>query len=222
MPSIIEVDTIKNKTGTQNTVLSTDGSGNNTLNANTIKDGSATKTLAEYSSSAWSWGTGVPAGTITRILQSSKRDTDTVSNTTIPGDKIAGTDQDGSGSDWGVTVANAKSGYKYYIIANVNMSPHFSLILRPYTDIGGTISHNWAIASHSGSYVGFVASYFNNETNHSSQMVHHLYTSATNGTIFFGMYACPDNDASTNYINRHPASENYNGVCNYTVMEVVA
>ena len=33
MPSIIEVDTIKNKTGTQNTVLSTDGSGNNTLNA---------------------------------------------------------------------------------------------------------------------------------------------------------------------------------------------
>ena len=31
MPSIIEVDTIKNKTGTQNTVLSTDGSGNNTI-----------------------------------------------------------------------------------------------------------------------------------------------------------------------------------------------
>ena len=37
MPSIIEVDTIKNKTGTQNTVLSTDGSGNNTLNAGVIK-----------------------------------------------------------------------------------------------------------------------------------------------------------------------------------------
>ena len=31
MPSIIEVDTIKNKTGTQNTVLSTDGSGNVTI-----------------------------------------------------------------------------------------------------------------------------------------------------------------------------------------------
>ena len=64
MPSIIEVDTIKNKTGTQNTVLSTDGAGNNTLNANTIKDGSATKTLAEYASSAWSWGAGVPAGSV--------------------------------------------------------------------------------------------------------------------------------------------------------------
>jgi len=31
MPSIIEVDTIKNKTGTQNNVLSTDGSGNVTI-----------------------------------------------------------------------------------------------------------------------------------------------------------------------------------------------
>mgnify|MGYP003135953567 CR=1 FL=1 len=192
------------------------------IQTDTLKDGSGTKTLADYSSSAWSWGSGVPAGTITRILQSSKRDTDTVSNTTIPGDKIAGTDQDGSGSDWGVTVANAKSGYKYYIIANVNMTPHYSCTLRPYTDIGGTISHNWAIGSSGGSYVGFVGSYFNAEVHHSTQMVHHLYTSATNGTIFFGMYACPDNNGGTNYINRHPANQNYDGVCNYIVMEVVA
>ena len=173
-------------------------------------------------SGSLNWGSGVPAGTITRILQSSKRDTDTVSNTTIPGDKIAGTDQDGSGSDWGVTVANAKSGYKYYIIVNVNITPNSTMTLRPYTDIGGTISHNWAIASGSGSYNGFVGSYFNAETHHSTQMVHYLYTSATNGTIFFGMYACPDSSGGTNYINRHPANENYNGVCNYIVMEVVA
>ena len=72
MPSIIEVDTIKNKTGTQNTVLSTDGSGNNTLNANTIKDGSATKTLAEYASSAWSWGAGVPEGTVLQVKSQTK------------------------------------------------------------------------------------------------------------------------------------------------------
>ena len=36
MPSIIEVDTIKNKTGTQNTVLSTDGSGNVTIGSSTF------------------------------------------------------------------------------------------------------------------------------------------------------------------------------------------
>ena len=44
MPSIIEVDTIKNKTGTQNTVLSTDGSGNNTLNAGVIKSNTGSNT----------------------------------------------------------------------------------------------------------------------------------------------------------------------------------
>ena len=33
------------------------------LQVDNIKDGSATKTLAEYSSSAWSWGSGVPVGT---------------------------------------------------------------------------------------------------------------------------------------------------------------
>ena len=37
------------------------------LQVDNIKDGSATKTLAEYSSSAWSWGSGVPAGTIVYI-----------------------------------------------------------------------------------------------------------------------------------------------------------
>jgi hypothetical protein len=49
MPSILEVDTIKNKTGTQNTVLSTDGSGNNTISVANIKanDGTAGISLAD-------------------------------------------------------------------------------------------------------------------------------------------------------------------------------
>tara|TARA_R100000951_G_C2638544_1_gene180107 strand:+ start:925 stop:1578 length:654 start_codon:yes stop_codon:yes gene_type:complete len=49
MPSILEVDTIKNKTGTQNTVLSTDGSGNNTISVANIKanDGTAGLTIAD-------------------------------------------------------------------------------------------------------------------------------------------------------------------------------
>ena len=44
MPSIIEVDTIKNKTGTQNTVLSTDGSGNVTI-ANSTFTGTTNGTI---------------------------------------------------------------------------------------------------------------------------------------------------------------------------------
>ena len=37
------------------------------LQVDNIKDGSATKTLAEYSSSAWSWGSGVPDGTVVQV-----------------------------------------------------------------------------------------------------------------------------------------------------------
>tara|TARA_R100000664_G_C2758846_1_gene148078 strand:+ start:4541 stop:5113 length:573 start_codon:yes stop_codon:yes gene_type:complete len=38
------------------------------LQVDNIKDGSATKTLAEYSSSVWSWGSGVPAGTVLQVV----------------------------------------------------------------------------------------------------------------------------------------------------------
>ena len=50
--------------------MSTDGSGNNTLNANTIKDGSATKTLATLSSSAVTLHSDVtfPSGMVLQTL----------------------------------------------------------------------------------------------------------------------------------------------------------
>tara|TARA_R100000654_G_scaffold71899_1_gene103255 strand:- start:135 stop:692 length:558 start_codon:yes stop_codon:yes gene_type:complete len=38
------------------------------LQVDNIKDGSATKTLAEYSSSAWSWGSGVPDGSVINVF----------------------------------------------------------------------------------------------------------------------------------------------------------
>ena len=41
------------------------------LQVDNIKDGSATKTLAEYSSSAWSWGEGTPAGTVLQVQMTS-------------------------------------------------------------------------------------------------------------------------------------------------------
>jgi len=51
------------------------------LQVDNIKDGSATKTLAEYSSSAWSWGSGVPSGTILQVIQIIKTDTESVTGT---------------------------------------------------------------------------------------------------------------------------------------------
>jgi len=49
MPSIIEVDTIKNKTGTQNTVLSTDGSGNVTIANSTFNGAIASSATGTFS-----------------------------------------------------------------------------------------------------------------------------------------------------------------------------
>lgn len=66
MPSIIEVDTIKNKTGTQNTVLSTDGSGNNTISVANIKanDGTAGLSIANSTGAITALGGIANAGTI--------------------------------------------------------------------------------------------------------------------------------------------------------------
>ena len=60
MPSIIEVDTIKNKTGTQNTVLSTDGSGNVTI-ANSTFTGTTNGTIGSNAT--------FPAGHVIQTVQ---------------------------------------------------------------------------------------------------------------------------------------------------------
>ena len=74
MPSIIEVDTIKNKTGTQNTVLSTDGSGNNTISVANIKanDGTAGLVIADSTGEVTGTlgsATVFPAGTILQVIE---------------------------------------------------------------------------------------------------------------------------------------------------------
>ena len=57
MPSIIEVDTIKNKTGTQNTVLSTDGSGNVTIANSTFNGAIASSATGTFSGTIGSGAT---------------------------------------------------------------------------------------------------------------------------------------------------------------------
>jgi len=79
------------------------------LQVDNIKDGSATKTLAEYSSSAWSWGSGVPAGSILQV------------KSTIVTARNSSTDYDtsGTGADCGLNVTInpiKKTGSHFYII----------------------------------------------------------------------------------------------------------
>ena len=69
MPSIIEVDTIKNKTGTQNTVLSTDGSGNVTIANSTFNGAIASSATGTFSGTIGSNAT-FPAG---HVIQTTKQ-----------------------------------------------------------------------------------------------------------------------------------------------------
>ena len=57
MASKVKVDTIENS------------SGDSEIKIDTIKDSSGTRTLASDSGSAWSWGSGVPSGTIVQTVQ---------------------------------------------------------------------------------------------------------------------------------------------------------
>ena len=66
MPSIIEVDTIKNKTGTQNTVLSTDGSGNVTIANSTFNGAIASSATGTFSGTIGTNAT-FPAGHIIQV-----------------------------------------------------------------------------------------------------------------------------------------------------------
>jgi len=53
------------------------------LQVDNIKDGSATKTLAEYSSSAWSWGSGVPAGSVLQVVHFEETETNTLTTSWV-------------------------------------------------------------------------------------------------------------------------------------------
>ena len=84
------------------------------LQVDNIKDGSATKTLAEYSSSAWSWGSGVPAGSILQV------------KSTIVTARNSSTDTDtsGTGADCGLNVTInpiKKTGSHFYVIVSIGI-----------------------------------------------------------------------------------------------------
>jgi hypothetical protein len=52
------------------------------IKANSIQDKTGTRVLASDSGSAWSWGSGVPSGTVRQVLQSFKSDAESVAGST--------------------------------------------------------------------------------------------------------------------------------------------
>ncbi len=79
------------------------------IQTDTLKDGSASKTLAEYSSSAWSWGTGVPVGSVIQggIIDLPGVDVNCSAGSYAPGS--ATIVHDGGGSLLGDTTITPKS-----------------------------------------------------------------------------------------------------------------
>ena len=53
------------------------------IQTDTLKDGSASKTLAEYSSGNWNWGTGVPAGSTLQTLHFESTETNTLTTSYV-------------------------------------------------------------------------------------------------------------------------------------------
>ncbi len=115
---------------------------------NSIKDKTNTRELASDSGSAWSWGAGVPEGTVLQIIQSTKSDTSERYNVAF--DDIPGTDQSGSGSIWCVKITPSATSSKILFISSIlvgaeagNASAKIKL-LRDSTDIaiGDAVSSN--------------------------------------------------------------------------------
>ena len=115
---------------------------------NSTKDKTNTRELASDSGSAWSWGAGVPEGTVLQIIQSTKSDTSERYNVAF--DDIPGTDQSGSGSIWCVKITPSATSSKILFISSIlvgaeagNASAKIKL-LRDSTDIaiGDAVSSN--------------------------------------------------------------------------------
>ena len=68
-----------------------------TVQTNSLKDKTGTRTLASDSGSAWSWGAGVPAGTVLQVLQTIKTDKEQISGSNTRNDFSLCPGQGGSG-----------------------------------------------------------------------------------------------------------------------------
>ena len=104
------------------------------LQVDNIKDGSATKTLAEYSSSAWSWGSGVPAGTVLQVVSAQKNDPQNSTD-----DFGAGNWTDATGLSVSLTPSSATN--YLFIQSNVhgsNSGASYGFATRLYISGGGT------------------------------------------------------------------------------------
>lgn len=180
-------------------------------------------TLASKSGSVLSLDSGVnfPVGMVRRVFFSEKTDVQTISTTTGEGDVIAGTDQDGAGTQFGCTVSSPVVGYKYLIEVNLAVVANSNISIQLFKEISSTKS-NVGEPDTAGTNGATLNHYPANYNAHLSTNVTAIFTATATTDIFFGVYGRPDSVANPNYINRHRSGTLYNSISSYKVTEIVA
>ena len=178
-----------------------------------LSDSSGTPTIQS--------GVTFPAGMVRRVFFSEKTDTQTLTTTTGEGDVIAGTDQDGSGTQFGCTVSSPVIGYKYLIEVNLAVTTASTLSLQIFKEISSTKS-NVGEPDTDGTHGATLNHFPQNNDAHLLVGARTIFAATATTDIFFGVYGRPDSTSSNNYINRHRTNTNYNSISAYKVTEIVA
>ena len=188
-----------------------------------IQDQAGTNFITTGTSSGLTLDSDVtfPVGMVRRVFFSEKTDAQTLTTTTGEGDVIAGTDQDGSGTQFGCTVSSPVIGYKYLIEVNLAVVASSNISIQLFKEISSTKS-NVGEPDTDGTHGATLNHYPANSNPHLSANVRTIFTATATTDIFFGVYGRPDSTGSSNYINRHLNNTNYNSISAYKVTEIVA
>ena len=207
MPSIIEVDTIKNKTGTQNTVLSTDGSGNVT-----IANSSFTGTIGSNAT--------FPAGSVVQVV--------TNASNVEYGESIGSTLWQYDELDTSITLKQANSKILVHFnfgsvqFGNSNLGyakVQYKLGSGSYTDLTPIGSHTTAGVKHHMAVNLYYANYMSDVA---SMTLPHTTSSAKGTVITYSVFFYGESSTAEFFINRSSrnAVNDFSTVSTCTLMEI--
>ena len=131
---------------------------------------------------------------VRRVFFSEKTDTQTLTTTTGEGDVIMGTDQDGSGTQFGCTVSSPVIGYKYLIEVNLQATTHLlshSKFLKKFLLLNPMLVNQIQMEHKTLNH------FPQNNDAHLLVGARTIFAATATTDIFFGVYARPDSTALT-------------------------
>ncbi len=205
-----------------------------TLQVDKIIDGSATtnKELAEYSSGNWSWGSGVPAGSIVQTKFVAFDGIQTIGNGSDDGTTFERIGKNISGEEFSISMS-VSSGNKIIGFGNVNLgaSGRYSAIKCFVTPAGSSSVQIASGTATSTSEVHVTVSSMSNQNNTANEYLMHNssfsfnYTPSNTSSHLYTVEAGNTNNAAVKtYINRTENEDNgtyiHRGYSSFILMEV--